>query len=213
MMVILNNNGYITIIMKKSNGFTLIELMVALVIAAILLTVAVPSFQSNIQRNRMTSAVNSVQGSLLYAKSEAVTKGTTVSICRRNAAGTDCNNAVFWEAGWLVFRDINANGAIDTAAVDPTDCTVQTDDCILKIFDPLKEQLAMGSNGTIVNNITFNLQGFSPLTTGTLTLCDDRGPTEAVGIIVNPSGSLIRAADSNANNIDEDHTGVDLVCP
>ncbi|WP_290652054.1 prepilin-type N-terminal cleavage/methylation domain-containing protein [Aquisalimonas sp.] len=39
--------------MRKLNGFTLIELMVTVVVAAILLTVGVPSFQYLLQNSRL----------------------------------------------------------------------------------------------------------------------------------------------------------------
>jgi type IV pilus assembly protein PilE len=41
---------------RKSGGFTLIELMVTIVIAAVLISIAVPTYQSSIRKSRRTEA-------------------------------------------------------------------------------------------------------------------------------------------------------------
>jgi type IV fimbrial biogenesis protein FimT len=65
--------------MQNSQGFTLIEMMVAVVIAAILIVVGIPSFFDMIQRNSVSTTSNELIGALLYARSEAVRQETNVT--------------------------------------------------------------------------------------------------------------------------------------
>jgi len=91
--------------MRKVTGFTMIELMVTLAVAAILVTVAVPSFQTMIESNALTSQINLFIGSLNAARSEAVKRGKQVTLCK-SVNGSSCAGAGY-EAGWIVFVDTN----------------------------------------------------------------------------------------------------------
>jgi len=68
--------------MRKNHGFTLVELLVALALVAILATVAVPGFNRLITSNRLTSEANDLLSTITYARSEAIRRGTHVSLCR-----------------------------------------------------------------------------------------------------------------------------------
>ena len=94
-------------------GFTLIELMITIAIAAILLTIVVPGFAGLVSSNRITTQTNELVTDLMVAKSAAVQRGVKVAICIRNAAGNDCNTAGSWSNGWIVFTDPNGNGTVD----------------------------------------------------------------------------------------------------
>lgn len=76
-----------------AKGFTLVELMVTLAIVAILATVAVPSFQDMVNNNRLTSQANEFITALNYSRSEAVKRGTSITL----TANTDG-----WQAGWTI---------------------------------------------------------------------------------------------------------------
>lgn len=114
-------------IMKKINGFTLIELMITLAIAAILLTVAVPSFRTFIENNKAITQVNDVVSAHNLARMEAIKRGSPVTVCT-SSNGTACSNSTNWKNGWIVFNDLNANGTHNG-----TDCNSLADDCILKV--------------------------------------------------------------------------------
>lgn len=95
------------------NGFSLIELLIAIVIVGILAGMAAPSFKSAIQNSRMTSNYNALSASLTFARSEAIKRSSQVSVCpfaSDNACGDD------WTQGWLVFNDDGpTRGFIDPA--------------------------------------------------------------------------------------------------
>ncbi|MFP6809271.1 MAG: GspH/FimT family pseudopilin [Pseudomonadales bacterium] len=72
--------------MKRTEGFTLIELMVVLVVIGVGMSVAVPSFQGMIVRNRLITQTNEVILAVNLARSEASRTGSLVSIAASDAS-------------------------------------------------------------------------------------------------------------------------------
>ena len=94
--------------MRKSRGFTLVELLITVSILAILLAIAAPSFRDLIQSNRTQTIANDLTTALQFARSEAVKRNVKVDICRRNQNA--CADATDWGNGWLV--KINGGAAL-----------------------------------------------------------------------------------------------------
>ena len=90
-------------------GFTLIELMVTIAIAAILLALAAPAFQGLLVSNRITAQTNDLVSDLAFARSEAIKRGVTISVCFANNA-TTCGAGTAWTGGWLIFVDTGTAG-------------------------------------------------------------------------------------------------------
>lgn len=90
---------------RATTGFTLVEMLVAVAIVAILSAVATPSFTDMMVRTALRSVSSDLGSDLNYARSEAVRTGTAVSVCAR-ASAASCG--VDWSAGWLVFREAGA---------------------------------------------------------------------------------------------------------
>ena len=95
----------------KLKGFSLIEIMVTLAVFAIVAVLAVPNFRTFVQSNNITASANNLMGSLSLARSEAVKRNTTVSICASNSQ-VACTG-VDWDAGWIVFTDTPTDGEVD----------------------------------------------------------------------------------------------------
>ena len=93
-------------------GFTLLELLVTLTIAALLLTAGVPSLQQFTQRQHMKAAVGSLHNDLLLARSEAVVRNLEAVACP-GAPAVGCADAGDqsgdWSGGWIVFGDGNGD--------------------------------------------------------------------------------------------------------
>jgi len=100
--------------MRRRQGFTLVELLITIVIAAILITVAVPSYYVFIQNNRIADISNRLSASFNLARMEAIKRGARVSICpASNASFNACGVATQWAQGWIVFIDADENDAIE----------------------------------------------------------------------------------------------------
>ena len=90
--------------------------MVVLAIVAILVTLAVPSLTRAVQANTMASTVNNFLADMRFARSESIRRGGGVTICRSSnaeAADAACYSGASagWETGWIVFHDLDNNGA------------------------------------------------------------------------------------------------------
>ncbi|WP_428624227.1 GspH/FimT family pseudopilin, partial [Sedimenticola sp.] len=176
-------------------GFTLIELLVTIAIAAILLTVAVPSFSTIVKNNRLVSQANEVVTAMLVARSESVKRGGRVAVCASanpTAATPTCATApASWESGWVVFVDSNSNQGFDAG-----------------------EEIIQANTGLNVNTLRSTAAVVSYVSSGsitptgntyTITLCDDRGASEARAINVRASGRAVVERKNVA--------GGALVCP
>ena len=69
----------------RQPGFTLIELMVTVAIAAILLAISVPSFNDMLARQRLEGAMNELVADLGYAATEAVSRNLNVAVTSTSA--------------------------------------------------------------------------------------------------------------------------------
>lgn len=88
---------------NNSSGFSLLELMVTLTVAAILLLIAVPSFRDAIHRNQVSSASNALLAGLSYARTEAINRSQLVSMCP-SSDGTSCTvGGQAFDPGWIIY--------------------------------------------------------------------------------------------------------------
>lgn len=73
-------------------GFSLIELMVAITIMVVLMTLAVPGFRALVQNARIRNAAESIQNGLQFARAEAVRRNGSVQFNLRgtHSAWTVC---------------------------------------------------------------------------------------------------------------------------
>jgi len=66
---------------KANSGFTLVELLIALFVLAIILSFAVPNMRKMVLDNRVKSATNTLVGALHYARSEAIARNEPIPFC------------------------------------------------------------------------------------------------------------------------------------
>lgn len=137
--------------MKNSRGFTLIELMTTLAILAILVGIGVPSMRSFLVEQSLTGELSRLTSALAFARAEAVSKSQQVVVCA-SADGLACSNATNWATGWIVFRDVNSDGA---ATLGTQQC-LAAEDCLLRVEDAISNQNKLTSDAAFV---AFDLQG------------------------------------------------------
>ncbi|VXD02541.1 Pilus assembly protein FimT [Pseudomonas sp. 8Z] len=69
---------------KQALGFTLVELMIVLVLLAIVAFIAVPNFTDLIERNRTQAQAEELKGFLLFARGEAVSRSTSITVTQND---------------------------------------------------------------------------------------------------------------------------------
>lgn len=92
---------------RRSDGYTLLQLMACLSIVALLLVMAVPAWRGAMAATHASVARSALLGSLASAITEAGVTGTQVVLCPE--AGGDCASTWNWSGGWIVFSDRDGN--------------------------------------------------------------------------------------------------------
>lgn len=87
---------------NRAAGISLVELLVAVAVVAILLAIAFPNFEGSMRRNRLATTTNELLGSVALARSEAIRNTRGAGICA-SEDGATCGDD--WNAGWLVWTD------------------------------------------------------------------------------------------------------------
>lgn len=177
--------------MKNSQGFTLIELLITVVIAAVVLALGVPSFRTMIQDNRIAVQTNDFISSLNLARSEAVKRGTRITMCRsadRSACG---GGGVNWEDGWIVFEDRAGPGVRDTATEE-----------LIRVHDGLNAGTMLRGDTNVADRVSFNSKGFSFGFGGQLILCDERGFGDPARVLIMSNTGRARTVKATANDDD-----------
>lgn len=136
------------------HGYSLIELVAAMSIGAILLGIAVPSFRYVTSSSRVSGEINALLGDLQYTRIEAIKEGRPVSICA-SSDGATCSGGSSWANGWIVWSDTNNNQAVDAGEV------------IRRVAPALTGGDTLGTGGPAA--ITFNRVGFASFPGGTTT--------------------------------------------
>ena len=129
---------------KSHDGFTMVELIVVMAIAAILMAVVVPGFTTAIQKAATNREINAFVGDLGFLRAEAVKEGVPVTMCA-SVDGVTCSGTVNWQFGWIIFSNPNLT---TTAGA------------------PIRKQIAFTSTDTFVadnatSSITYTSEGFT----------------------------------------------------
>jgi type IV fimbrial biogenesis protein FimT len=98
---------------SRPSGFTIVELMVTLAVAAILMGFALPAFNDFIRQRTMSSRSNDFVLAITYARSEAARRGSNVSV---EALGAGSDNE--WGEGYRVIVDSDGEVLREFAAMD-----------------------------------------------------------------------------------------------
>ncbi len=156
-------------------GFTLIELVFTIAIVATLCTISLPALGGLMQGEQSRSAHNALVTALNLARSTAATRQNFVSICPSHD-GKACDNAIWWQQGWIVFADSNRDGA-------------RSEDEALIQVGQLRNGVAIASTAGR-RHVTYRGDGTSAGTNLTFTICDRRGTQQASTVVVSNTGRV-----------------------
>ena len=140
----------------RSQGMTLIELMVAITIVAVLAMIAIPSFRRFTAENRTVAATNDLVTALNVARSEALRRSGNTVVCT-SANQASCSGSTDWANGWIVFADVNRNNAVDANE-------------LVQAWSAVGNGFTIGATtvnaGAAVDRVTYNTMGMGELPAG-----------------------------------------------
>ena len=151
----------------NQRGFTLIELMITLFIIAITAAIAVPSYKTFIDNNKVKNAAMQLQSGLMYARSEAIKRNEAIYLVPSGGSSTG------WANGW----------SITTSVKSHADCKADAEDC-LKIIPAASGVKVVNAAPT---EITYNKQGRT--TSATFELCDEDNEATKRTITISSTGA------------------------
>jgi len=173
--------------MSRQAGLTLVELVITLVVAAILATIAVPSFRAHVQNTRVATLTNDVVALVHDARSEAITRGAPVVVCA-SPDGIDCHGS--WKDGWMAFVDLDNSGTRDIDKAKKGDvCDPAIQECVVR-HTRVQPGGALPSN--VIDDLSFAFlpNGFLNGAAATFHLCID-GVSAGRQLTIQASGQLV----------------------
>lgn len=167
---------------QSCRGVTLIELLVALSVFSILLSVGVPSFSQFTANTRLNSYTNTLFSHMSLARSEAMKRNARVAICK-SSDGLACASSGDWSQGWIVFVD------------QDNSANVGSGEQVITTAPALPAGFGFSGNGNVSDYVSYDGQGIPKLASGgfqsgTITICPAAPATAGNGrnIILSSSG-------------------------
>lgn len=171
---------------SSNSGFTLLELMFVVTVAAVILGVGVPNMRQFILNNRMTGAANDLLAAIYTARSESVKRHAQVVMCFASnplAATPTCDGTP--TQGWVVFVDDK-----NPTVADATDNNgvIDADEPILLRHEALPATIqAKSKPDGNKGYVAFNAAGFARKIASVgdglagVVMCDQRGNVAVYG--------------------------------
>jgi type IV fimbrial biogenesis protein FimT len=132
---------------KPARGFSIVELMITILVAAVLMALALPSFRELSTRSNVTEITNQVVYALNTARSEAVRRGTQVEV--QSALLTSK-----WSGGWTILADSN----FDSVFTVGTDATIVTQGAVASTYS-VCGRISNGGTGSSDSALVFGPSG------------------------------------------------------
>jgi type IV fimbrial biogenesis protein FimT len=140
---------------RRAEGFSIIELSIALAIFGLLLGLGVPSYGDWIASRRLANHAEYLAETLNQARSEAVKHGSRVNLCK-SSDGKQCATAGTWSAGWIMFADDDRDGSLDVA------------ENVIRRDGPPGDGITVTANRPLDNYVSYTSFGYARLLNGAL---------------------------------------------
>jgi type IV fimbrial biogenesis protein FimT len=163
----------------NQRGFSLLEMMLAVALLAVLLGFGLPNFRDFIRNSRMAAAANDVIADVNLARSESIKRRVPVTLCKSANLATCDDDVDAPFTGWIVFVD-DADAAVEDATNDGNGA-IDDDEVILRTTRISPEIDSAVGDGIFA---TFVSSGFirpDDDNVQRILFCDARGNTITVG--------------------------------
>lgn len=174
---------------RRGAGYTIVELVTAMTIAAVLVSIGVPAMQSFLQNGRNSSQAASMVLILTYARNEALKRDIAagIKVCP-SVDGVNCDPGGNWANRWIVPDPVTPGNP------------------------PLQAGLPLSASNTIKEANGLLSVSFLPSGAATaaakFTLCDARGAAYAREFEINLSGRI-----AASSTVGQSVSGGALACP
>jgi len=162
----------------RSRGLSLIELLAAMAIFAVLAGIGIPSMRRMLASSQLTTATNLLVTGLQRARSEALATGRNTVMCP-SVNGRQCQDGNDWSGGWILYRDLNRNSRFDPA--EP-----------LLLSQALEAAQVQIRSNRGRRRVTYRGLGESEGANTTFVLCSAATPARSAQVIVANSGRVRR---------------------
>lgn len=158
--------------MHRNRGFTLYELLMTLGLAALLLSIGIPSFTATLARSRQAVEINELFHAVHLARKESIMRRKVVSMCPSQDNVT-CSPGTDWSSGWILFENADRDSP---PQIDPGEIVLRSH----RVADTIRIR---------ANRRGFTLRAtFLRATNGTFVVCDIGNGIRPKGLIVSYTG-------------------------
>ena len=159
-------------------GFTLVELVLTLTVAAILVAIAIPQLGQFLRSHRLSTDVNDLVADISYARSEGLKRTINVGVCKSDNRAT-CTASGSWASGWIVFVDADSSGGWTAG------------DQVLRAHDPLPASISVAA--AAADTLYYNSQALLESGVGPYTFCSAQiGQSRTISILAGGRATVIR---------------------
>lgn len=183
----------------RKQGFTLVELMVAIAVVAILSAIALPNMSDFLVKMRVDNEISEMQRLLLTARNMAINTGKITTVCPIVDGNCNAN----WQGEISVFTN-SANTLANGTSFAGTDELVKVKEAV-----KTGDKLQFADTSVIY---TPNGRLLTPVINRTFRYCPKGDADSSRGIDVSVSGRSYTTSDTDSDGKDEDRNGSEIVC-
>ena len=136
-------------------AFTLIEALVAVAIAGLLAVMAFPAFHDWLGAYQLANVAKHLAETMTRARTEAVRRGHRVNLCK-SVDRRRCADDGSWDAGFIVFVDVNHNGRLDA------------EEQVLEVEGPAPRGISVSGNRPVEDYVSYTGLGQARMLSGAL---------------------------------------------
>ena len=142
-----------------ARGYSLYELLMTMALAALVLTLGIPSFGGIIANHRLKVEVDALFHAVHLARKGSIVRRRAITLCPSHD-GSDCEPTFDWSMGWIMFVNTDRDYPV-----------VRDDDEAILSHHPVDQNARIMSNRKSFTLRSTELRA----TNGTVVFCDRRG--------------------------------------